>query len=159
MWLKPKKRKRNLPRVWFDEALGLYVTTVRVPLWKTEVTVVIGEYEKFKDYLRKKHKGGDITEGLSQDNDCAQCFYATCGPASPVYHYIWMEEWSHTLDEICTLSHEAIHFACNVIELAGMEIKAGPQSEPLAYLQAYILGEVLYALREHDVNTTKKGIR
>lgn len=142
--MKNKKRPAGLPRAKVC-APGVLVFPLDLPVFKSRVTVIVGDYRDMLVYTNRKHRlHADLRDepGLS-----GQSFTMLDEGGRILEDYLWMEFWHYTTDNIVTLSHELTHYVTKVLKRCGIPIGDGPESEVLAYTHDFLFKQALHILR------------
>jgi len=152
-----RKHTPGSPRLWYFSKLNLYEFTVKIPMYKLEVVVLVGPYKSLKERVAARHNNPKLKEGLADHGSYSGLsFFISDGADNPVQQYLWMEEWTFSIQDIATLSHEAVHVALRLLGHVGIAVGEPDNSEPLAYLQDHLLETSLRVLLENGVNTDKR---
>jgi len=108
-----------------------------------EVLLFIGTYKESEAYLKR---GYGIGMGTQE-------FYSGCSmylqdiKTKLAFNYIWMPEFTWTINNYVTLSHECLHCAMNTMKLCNIPV-AHDNHESLAYLHGFYFGELMNELKE-----------
>lgn len=118
--------------------------SIRIELYKRDITVFIGSHEEFKEWIKTNdcHKTwSNIINEILESDDNAEASYwhdSTNGNGIIELHY---HPKSH--EEISIAAHECLHATMRILSFIGIPCFENEANEPYTYLLEYILEQVL----------------
>ena len=115
-----------------------------IPLYGPSFHVWIGSTEALRAYVKGYPLNRDDVEKYGHARGQAFSLQAPHRQTQP-WHVVWLESFDSTMKDISDLAHECTHAASDVLENAGIPVRA-ENNEALAYLVSWMLHTALRML-------------